>query len=105
MGYLRQELHDHPVDWDHWLHKRGLTANQAAQLMMSLDPYLPPARRKSLEMQAIVQYATSIYRLALSQGFREAPMSHWLEWGNMHEIKMHPMFVLKALEWKMMQAD
>ena len=104
MRNKNQEMYDYPVDWHHWIHRKTLTANQAAQLMMSLDPYLPSASRKSLEMQVIVRYATSIYQLALSQGFREAPMSHWLEWGNMHEIKMHPLFTIKTFEWKAMYA-
>ena len=103
MRNVSREFHDRPVDWKHWLHQKKLNANQAAQLMLSVDPYLPPVSRRSLEMQAIVQYATSIYRLALAHGMREAPMIHWLEWGNLHGINMHPLFAIKAFEWKAMQ--
>ena len=100
MQYTNREFSDHPVNWDHWLHLETLTANQAAQLMVSLDPHLPASSRTSLEMRAMVRYATAIYRLALDEEMTEAPMSHWLEWGNFHEIHSHPMFVIKTFEWK-----
>lgn len=96
-----QSFSDQIVDWRYWATKNALSAAQAAQLMVGISPDLTSSERAEPALKPLLTYATKIYKFAQSKGLRELPMFKWVAWGNMHRIKMHPMFALKAIEKEM----
>jgi hypothetical protein len=98
---IPQSYSDQIVDWRYWSEKKNLSAAQAAQLMVGVNPDLTSSERTEPALKPLLAYATKIFKFAQSKGMREQPMFKWVAWGNTHRINIHPMFALKAIEREM----
>ncbi len=92
-----QAIQDQPVNWKYWSAMKTLSAGDAAQLMVGINPDLPANKVPPAQLA----YAQKIYRLAKGQEIAAMPIFKWLEWANGFNFKIHPLFALKAIEAEM----
>lgn len=88
-----------PINWRYWMSMKTLTAEQAARLMVGLDPDIfkrldqnGPTRNETSSQR---ERARNIERLALNLGMTDATQSKWASWGKEQGFNIHTLFLLE----------